>query len=205
MLRRIPARHGCSLSISVRCLGGTEDNVTVHAERLRVLGSRCVAPDAIFVRRQTWTPTFGSTMRQQVARHDLAWKERSAASPPQRASHIAPVSPLSHQRGGWPAPGQASQKALASGENPLCGWRFDHIVPTPRVSSSLSAPRPDGGGRGALRRLLGPRRGQTRRRSSPRPDRTVTGHQRPRRLADDCDQCGTDLGVSWTHCSHNSL
>ncbi len=80
---------------------------------------------------------------------------------------------LSHQRGGWPAPGQASQKMLASGENPLCGWRSDHIVPTPRVSSSLSAPRPDGGGRGALRRLLGPRRGQTRRRSNPRRDRTV--------------------------------
>ena len=31
---------------------------------------------------------------------------------------------------------------------PVVGWRTDHIVPTPRVSYPLSAPSPDGGGRG---------------------------------------------------------
>lgn len=42
-----------------------------------------------------------------------------------------------------PAEGDTSR------ETPLHGWRTDHIVPTPRVSSSLSAPSPDGGGRDA--------------------------------------------------------
>ncbi len=63
---------------------------------------------------------------------------------------------------------------LASRKTPLHGWRSDHFVPTPRVSPPLSAPSPDGGGSGTLRRLLGRRGGQTRRRSSPRLDRTVT-------------------------------
>ena len=94
-----------------------------------------------------------------------------------RSSHIASVSPLSHQCSGWTTPRTGQPRVLASREIPLHGWRTDHIVPTPRVSSPLSAPSPDGGGRGTLRRLLGRHRGQTRRRSSPRLDRTVTGGQ----------------------------
>ena len=102
------------------------------------------------------------------------WKNGRSASSPQRSSHIASVSPLSHQRSGWTTPRTGQPRVLASRETPLHGWRTDHIVPTPRVSSPLSAPSPDGGGRGTLRRLLGRHRGQTRRRSSPRLDRTVT-------------------------------
>ena len=102
------------------------------------------------------------------------WKSGPSASSPQRSRHIASVSPLSHQRGGWTTPRTGQPRVLASRETPLHGWRTDHIVPTPRVSSPLSAPSPDGGGRGTLRRLLGRHRGQTRRRSSPRLDRTVT-------------------------------
>ena len=102
------------------------------------------------------------------------WKNGRSASSPQRSSHIASVSPLSHQRSGWTTPRTGQPRVLASRETPLHGWRTDHIVPTPWVSSPLSAPSPDGGGRGTLRRLLGRHRGQTRRRSSPRLDRTVT-------------------------------
>ena len=87
------------------------------------------------------------------------------------------MSPLSHRRGGWTTPRTGQPRVLANRETPLHGWRTDHIVPTPRVSSPLSAPSPDGGGRGTRRRLLGRHRGQTRRRSSPRLDRTVTGGQ----------------------------
>ena len=102
------------------------------------------------------------------------WKNGRSPSSPQRSSHIASVSPLSHQRSGWTTPRTGQPRVLASRETPLHGWRTDHIVPAPRVSSPLSAPSPDGGGRGTLRRLLGRHRGQTRRRSSPRLDRTVT-------------------------------
>ena len=63
-----------------------------------------------------------------------------AAEPPTRR--------LDHPPTGQP-------RVLASREPPLHGWRTDPIVPTPRVSSPLSAPSPDGGGRGTLRRLLG--------------------------------------------------
>ena len=94
------------------------------------------------------------------------WKSGPSASSPQRSRHIASVSPLSHQRGGWTTPRTGQPRVLASRETPLHGWRTDHIVRTPRVSSPLSAPSPDGGGRGTLRRLLGRHRGQTRRRSS---------------------------------------
>jgi len=68
---------------------------------------------------------------------------------------------------------------LASRETPLNLWRIDHIVPTPWVSSPYSATSPDGGGKGTLRRMLGRHRKQFRRRSSPRPDRTVTGANCP--------------------------
>ena len=102
------------------------------------------------------------------------WKNGRSSSSPQRSSHIASVSPLSHKRSSWTTPRTGQPRVPASRETPLHGWRTDHIVPTPRVSSPLSAPSPDGGGRGTLRRLLGRHRGQTRRRSSPRLDRTVT-------------------------------
>ncbi len=68
----------------------------------------------------------------------------------------------------------AEHGLLASREIPLRGWRIDHIVPTPQVASPLSAPSPGGGGRGTLRRFLGRHRGQTRTRSRPRLDRTIT-------------------------------
>ena len=80
------------------------------------------------------------------------WKNVRSASSPQRSSHIASVSPLSHQRSGWTTPRTGQPRVLASRETPLHGWRTDHIVPTPRISSPLSAPGPDGGERGTFRR-----------------------------------------------------
>ena len=76
------------------------------------------------------------------------WKNGRSASSPQRSSRIASVSPLSQQRGGWTTPRTGQPRVLASRETSLHGWRTNHFVPTPRVSSSHSAPSPGGGGRG---------------------------------------------------------
>ncbi len=121
-----------------------------------------------------WTPRLDRTVTSASNCSVKPWKNGRSSSFPQRSSHIASVSPLSHQRSGWTTPQTGQPRVLASRETPLHGWRADHIVPTPRVSSPHSAPSPDGGGRGTLRRLLGRHRRQTRRRSSPRLGRTVT-------------------------------
>ena len=137
------------------------DEVGGARNHRRSVGSaRCASPDV------GWTPRLGRTVTSASNRSVKPWKNGRSASSPQRSSHIASVSPLSHQRSGWTSPRTGQPRVLASRETPLHGWRTDPIVPTPRVSSPHSAPSPDGGGRGTLRRLLGRHRGQTRRRSS---------------------------------------
>ena len=70
------------------------------------------------------------------------WKNGRSASSPQRSSHNVSVLLLSHQPSGWTTPRTGQTRVLASRETRLHGWQTDRIVPTPRVSSPLSAPSP---------------------------------------------------------------
>ena len=123
------------------------DEVGGACNHRRSVGSaRCASRDG------GWTPRLDRTVTGGRNCSVKPWKNVRSASSPQRSSHIASVSPLSHQRSGWTTPRTGQPRVLASRETPLYGWRTDHIVPTPRISSPLSAPGPDGGERGTLRR-----------------------------------------------------
>ena len=93
------------------------------------------------------------------------WKNSRSASSPQRSSHIAPVSPLSHQRSGW--------TTLPTGQPRYPSTRMANRRYRSDTTGLISAFCPQSRWRWTLRPLLGRHGGQACRRSSPRLDRTV--------------------------------
>jgi len=105
---------------------------------------------------------------QDVGGHNRSakpWKNSRSAFSPQRSSHIALVSPLSHQRsGGTTLPtGQPRKPSTRLANRP---YRSD-------TTGFISALCPQSRGRWTLRPLLGRNGGQACKRSSPRLDRTI--------------------------------